>query len=166
MARTINFLVVHSAATPNGRAHTVYDIDSWHRDRKFNRKPGNVAKFNPDLRHIGYHYVIYVDGTVRTGRAEWEIGAHVAGFNANSIGICMIGNDKFTKKQWSSLQMLLLDLQRKYPAAQCLGHRDFSPDKNRDGVISKEEWIKYCPGFSVRDYVGRRYQPADDRVLA
>jgi hypothetical protein len=38
-----------------------------------------------------------------------------------------------------------------YPIVDVLGHRDASPDKNGDGVITKNEWVKSCPCFSVRD---------------
>jgi hypothetical protein len=30
-----------------------------------------------------------------------------------------------------------------------LGHRDFSPDLNGDGLITPNEWMKACPCFDV-----------------
>jgi hypothetical protein len=41
---------------------------------------------------IGYHYVISRDGKCREGRHRTLIGAHAAGRNTDSIGVCMIGN--------------------------------------------------------------------------
>ena len=40
-----------------------------------------------------------------------------------------------------------------FPAAVILGHRDFSPDKNRNGIIEPSEWMKSCPSFSVKDWL-------------
>ena len=48
--RTINQIIIHCTATKAGRKTTVEEIDRWHRARGF--------------RCIGYHYVIYLDGTV------------------------------------------------------------------------------------------------------
>ena len=65
MARKINYIIVHCTATPEGRWVTNEEITRWHRARGF--------------RTIGYHYVVYLDGTVHAGRPENEIGAHCQG---------------------------------------------------------------------------------------
>ena len=75
--RKIDEIIIHCAATPEGKAFTVADIDAWHKKRGF--------------KCIGYHFVIYLDGSVHEGRALEEAGAHCLGHNANSIGICYIG---------------------------------------------------------------------------
>lgn len=98
---------------------------------------------------IGYHHVIETDGTPRIGRPEAQIGAHVAGSNADSIGVCMIGTNKFSPAQWETLRELISRLKLKYPDASVWGHRDYSPDKDGDGVIEEHEWFKLCPGFEV-----------------
>ena len=54
--RKINQIIVHCSATPEGKDFTVQQIDAWHRQRGF--------------RCIGYHYVIYRDGSVHRGRPE------------------------------------------------------------------------------------------------
>jgi N-acetylmuramoyl-L-alanine amidase len=36
-----------------------------------------------------------------------------------------------------------------FPKAQIKGHRDFSPDLNKDGKITSNEWIKQCPCFDA-----------------
>ena len=79
---------------------TIEDIDRWHTDRGFRRGAEWLARQNGRLFSIGYHFVIYTSGTVATGRHLEEIGAHVAGSNARSIGICMVGTDRFTPAQW------------------------------------------------------------------
>src|SRR5688572_3246568 len=134
--RLILGIVIHCSASANGDGRVGrHTIDGWHRARGW--------------RKIGYHYVIEVDGTVEIGRELEEIGAHVEGFNSRTIGICMVGTDKFTPHQWSSLATLVKDLNQRFPAATVMGHRDYSPDKDGDGVVEKWEWLKICPGFDV-----------------
>ncbi|MDE6256057.1 MAG: N-acetylmuramoyl-L-alanine amidase, partial [Muribaculaceae bacterium] len=72
--RKIDKIILHCSATPEGREVTVNDIRSWHIQRGF--------------RTIGYHYVVYLDGSVHAGRPVEEIGAHCLGQNKNSIGVC------------------------------------------------------------------------------
>lgn len=143
--RTINKIIIHCSATPEGKDYTVEDIDRWHRKRGF-------AK-------IGYHYVIYRDGTIHQGRKESEVGAHARGYNANSIGVCYIGGlardgkttkDTRTQAQRDALVRLLRELVIRYPDAEILGHRDLSPDKNGDGIVSPNEYIKGCPSFDAK----------------
>lgn len=131
--RTINYLVVHCSATPEGKPFTVKDIDQWHRARGF--------------KGIGYNYVIYLDGTVHEGRDVNLIPAHVEGHNRDSIGICYIGGcdasgkkpkDTRTPQQKAALLELLKALRKLYPNAQILGHRDFA------GVN------KACPSFDAK----------------
>ena len=71
--RNINLIIVHCSATPEGRDVSVADIDRWHRERGFDG--------------IGYHYVVYIDGSVHEGRPLNKVGAHCKGHNAHSIGI-------------------------------------------------------------------------------
>ena len=73
----VMYLILHCAATPEGKSFTAKDIDKMHKQRGFKK--------------IGYHYVIDLDGTIEKGRAENEIGAHCIGYNSKSIGICYIG---------------------------------------------------------------------------
>lgn len=133
--REIKHIVIHCSATPDGKVVTVDDIDRMHRERGFKR--------------IGYHFVIELDGTRKPGRALVDIGAHVEGSNAHSIGICMIGTARFSEAQWDALYTLVRELEYEFPQAVVLGHRDFSPDLDGDGIIEPWEWFKLCPGFDV-----------------
>ncbi len=151
--RDINAIVIHCSATPQGQQVTVLDIDRWHKANGWARRPEAVARFNPTLKSIGYHFVITLGGDVQTGRGVEEIGAHVAGSNAKSIGICMVGMKRFTQAQWDTLNTLVKDLRTQYPAARICGHRDFSPDLNGDGIIQPREWMKECPTFDVAEWV-------------
>ncbi len=134
--RDIKHVVIHCSASANGDARVDRAaIDRWHREKGW--------------QGIGYHFVIEVDGRIAPGRPVVQIGAHVAGENASSIGVCMVGTDRFSEAQWESLRDLCLDLAVDYPQASYWGHRDFSPDKDGDGVIAPWEWFKLCPGFDV-----------------
>ena len=143
--RKINKVIIHCSATPEGRDYTVADIDRWHRERGFNE--------------IGYHYVVYRDGSVHTGRDVAKIGAHCKGQNANSIGICYIGGldangkakDTRTEAQKRALRVLVAKLVKEYPIKEILGHRDTSPDTDGDGIVEPHEWTKMCPCFDAKE---------------
>ena len=109
--REVTTLVIHCADTPNGRSQTVTDIDGWHRAPPNNWHRTDYWRvkkgFNPSLTSIGYHFVIYIDGTIHTGRHPDEIGAHVGGHNSSSIGICMIGKTAYTPQQWTAIKQLV-----------------------------------------------------------
>ena len=111
------------------------DIRRWHRAKGW--------------LDIGYHFVIRRDGTVETGRNIATPGAHVAGFNSCSIGICMVGGqgergnpeNNFTEAQFRALYHQLQLLQAKFPNAAVQGHRDFPK-------VAKD-----CPSFDVREWL-------------
>lgn len=132
--RSINEIIVHCSATPEGKDFTVADITRWHKARGF--------------RTIGYHYVVYRDGSIHTGRPLEQVGAHCLRHNAHSIGICYIGGcaadgktpkDTRTEAQTTSLLALLRQLKDQFPNAAIHGHRDFA--------------AKACPSFdATREY--------------
>lgn len=157
MSRVIDLLVVHCAATRPSLDVRAVDIDRWHKARGWSR--------------IGYHYVITRAGFVEVGREEQEVGAHVRGHNATSIGICLAGGvdesgkrveNNFRPQQFIALGTLLRELRVRYPKARICGHRDLSPDLDGDGVIESHEWVKGCPSFDVAEWcrsVGIEPQP-------
>ncbi len=108
---------------------------------------------------IGYHYLVYRNGVIATGRDVPEIGAHVQGYNQKSIGICLIGTDRFTPAQWQSLAELIGALRQRYPDSRVVGHRDLSPDLNANGIVEQFEWLKTCPNFDVAAWVARGMSP-------
>ena len=137
--RFINKIIVHCTATPEGQPRTVAQIRLDHMN-------------NNHWADIGYHYVVYLDGSVHNGRDVDLVGAHCEGQNANSIGVVYVGGlenkpgtpynklkakDTRTKEQKAALLKLLKDLRRIYPKAKIYGHRDFS---------SKE-----CPSFNAKE---------------
>lgn len=143
-------IVVHCSATGPAADIGVAEITRWHKQRGFDT--------------VGYHYVIRRNGAVEVGRRESEIGAHVRGHNGSSIGVCLAGGvsaggkpeNNFTPAQFASLEDLLRELQGRYPTARVCGHRDLSPDKNGDGRITPDEFIKACPSFDVAKWLAER----------
>lgn len=134
--RRIDKIVLHCSATPEGKDYTVAQIRQWHLARGFS--------------DVGYHYVIYRDGSVHCGRPENQVGAHTTGHNPHSIGICYIGGcaatknakgeyppkDTRTPEQRASLVSLVAEMRRKYPGATVHGHNEFAN--------------KACPSFNVQ----------------
>lgn len=129
--RFINKIIVHCTATPEGRVETVESIRNMHKSQGW--------------ADIGYHYVVYLDGSIHNGRNVDIIGAHCYGYNANSIGVVYVGGcdkkmkakDTRTEKQKESLVKLLKDLRKLYPTAKIYGHKDLDK-KGKD-----------CPSFDA-----------------
>ncbi len=130
--RKINEIIVHCTATVEGKDFTVSDIDKWHKARGW--------------KGIGYHYVVYRDGTVCKGRPVIEIGAHCQGHNSHSVGVVYVGGldkdgktakDTRTTAQRQALKELLIKLSKQYrlPKGAIHGHRDYA--------------AKACPSFDA-----------------
>lgn len=141
--REINLIVVHCSATRADRDFTENDLEVCHRHRGFNG--------------AGYHFYIRKNGDIKNTRPLEKPGAHALGYNAHCIGICYEGGldvryrpaDTRTEWQKHSLRVLIRTLLMDYPGCRVCGHRDLSPDRNGDGRISPEEWVKECPCFEV-----------------
>lgn len=119
-SRIINEIIVHCSATKEGQDFTTADIKRWHLARGFS--------------DIGYHYVIYRDGSIHTGRNVNISGAHCVGHNSHSIGVCYIGGldknlkpkDTRTDAQKDALLKLLKQLKQLYPKAAIYPHSKFA----------------------------------------
>lgn len=147
-----DLIVIHCSATKPSQHIGRAQIREWH-----------LAKGWSD---IGYHFVITRAGDLEAGRPLDQVGAHVQGFNGSSVGVCMVGGldelgrsfqnapTQFTPAQWSTAKILVAFLRKLYPNARITGHRDLSPDKNMDGKITPNEWLKTCPGFDAARELG------------
>ena len=142
--RKISLIVIHCSATRVDRDFTAKDVDTAHRFRGFSC--------------WGYHYYIRKSGQIEPMRDEDTVGAHARGFNAISLGVCYEGGldaqgcpkDTRTPEQRAALRLLVHQLLRRFHGeVRVCGHRDLSPDRNGDGVVEPEEWIKVCPCFDV-----------------
>ena len=129
--RAINKIILHCSATPEGRHTTVEDIRLWHKQRGWS--------------DIGYHYVVYLDGSVHLGRPIEVTGSHTRGLNKNSIGVVYVGGidamsfkpkDTRTPEQKEALDCLLNELMGTYSGSTLHGHNEFAS--------------KACPSFDVQ----------------
>ena len=135
MNREIKYIVVHCSATPPDLDIGAQEIRGWHMS-------GN------GWTDIGYHYVVRRNGALEKGRHIDKVGAHVKGYNSNSIGICLVGgvddiaspDNNFTVDQFQTLAKKIRELKEKFPSAIIQGHRDFPNVK------------KACPSFDVKTW--------------
>lgn len=131
-------VILHTAATPGDwwKGKTVemviQEIDRWHRARGF--------------KMIGYHRVFMPNGDMGMGRSIYQMGAHVAGRNRGTIGLCMIPikthdgvtkfEDYFTEYQRAAVLDYIEALGELTDIKKVSGHNDYAP--------------KECPGFKVK----------------
>lgn len=131
--RPVSKIILHCTATPEGRDFSVEQIRQCHLARGFS--------------DIGYHYVVYRDGSVHVGRPESVVGAHCSGQNSCSVGVCYVGGeeadgshrpkDTRTPAQKKALRDLVASLRKEYPGATVHGHYEFAN--------------KACPSFKICD---------------
>ena len=159
--RKVNKIVIHCTATKEGINVSPATIKQWHLKRGFS--------------DIGYHYIIGIDGKINAGRPVSRAGAHVKNGNSDSIGISYVGGldsngkgkDTRTEEQKNSLIKILKVLKNIYPQASIHGHRDYSPDKDGDGV-EEHEYMKLCPCFNAEleylDLQPKSFKPKTKQV--
>ena len=75
--RRIDEIIIHCTATPEGRDVSVETIRGWH--------------IGQGWKDIGYHWVVMLDGSVKPGRPESQVGSHVAGHNTGTLGVVYVG---------------------------------------------------------------------------
>ncbi len=130
ISSNIKLIIIHCSDTDNDIDMRALDIHKMH------------LGFGWD--GIGYHKVICRCGKIENGRPEFWIGAHVKGKNDISLGVCLIGRNKFTNEQYISLEKILRVWKSSYPNAQIIGHRD---------AVNTQ---KTCPNFDVRDWCNNK----------
>jgi len=123
----IRRLIVHHSASP--LSTTIEDIRRWHVDEN-------------GWEDVGYHHVISSLGLVYKGRDMAYQGAHARGSNADSIGVCLVGNNmesqnRWTREQVGALQKMWHSFRLLWDGIEVYGHRDVSTGTE-------------CPGLDVR----------------
>lgn len=136
-SRRIDEIIIHCTATPEGRDVSVDTIRGWH--------------IGQGWKDIGYHWVVRLDGTVKPGRPEAQVGSHVAGHNTGTLGVVYVGGvdtkgnpkDTRTPPQTAALLALVKALIVRYPTIKKVtGHNQYA--------------AKACPSFDVRkDELGK-----------
>jgi len=147
--RPITNIVIHCSASAFGNTNII---------RKWHTEPPRGWK------DIGYHFIILngnvdpdnnidfytLDGMIECGRQlnddgfidDVELGAHALGYNASSVGICLIGDKAFSPDQFNALQRLVKELMQKWnlPKEAILGHCETDFGKAQG---------KTCPNFDM-----------------
>ena len=151
--RKVNKIVIHCTATKEGNNVSPATIKRWHLNRGFS--------------DIGYHYIIGIEGKINPGRpvSKFKVLTLRSG-NSDSIGIAYTGGldsngkakDTRTEAQKASLIKILKVLKNIYPQASIHGHRDYSPDKDGDGV-EEHEFMKHVSLFLTRKLSTLELQP-------
>ena len=128
--RPLDKIILHCSATREGQDISVETMRQWHLKRGWS--------------DIGYHFVIYLDGSIHKGRPIEKVGAHTSGQNTGSIGICYVGGvekdgktpkDTMTDLQETAMVNLIKALREEYGNMTLHGHNEFA--------------AKACPSFKV-----------------
>lgn len=134
-------VVLHCAAINTGQfdgmtPFQVYaTVNRWHVERGF--------------RNFGYHGLIMPSGIYYRGRPVDQVGAHVIGHNAGTLGFLLIESRKithigtfadwFTPAQDKVLRGILEDLRLSHGIERVTGHNYHA--------------AKLCPGFNVGEWL-------------
>lgn len=152
-ARGIKFIAIHCSAG-------------------FGKRPSIEAFWkSKGWKSPGYHRLIDTDGTIHNLLPFSGTSNGVRGFNEQSINICYIGGvensgtptkpiwkakDTRTEAQKKAIKTCIQEAQQWLKANKntnkiiVQGHRDFSPDLNKNGIIESWERIKECPSFDAK----------------
>lgn len=116
--REIKKVIIHVSDTPDDMHYDIDHIRDWHVN-------GN------GWNDVGYHYVVTRMGEVQEGRNVVRPGAHVAGHNHDSIGICWVGRHKPSPRQYKALKWLTADILKSFrlDTTTVFGHNDFNANK-------------------------------------
>lgn len=130
-------------------------------------------------KSVGYHLIVDLSGNIHTLADFKQITNGVEGNNGKSIHICYIGGvevagkdkngqtiykgkDTRTASQKYALDKAIIKAINWLVAngkdvtkdLAVVGHRDFSPDNDKNGIISSWERIKECPSFdAITEYI-------------
>lgn len=148
MAKTLQYLVIHCTATPEGSEVTADDIKRWHT---------LAPPMGRGWKQVGYTDLFHLDGTVErlvTNNEDanvdpWEITNGVAGYNGISRHIVYVGGvdvsnvkkekDTRTTAQREAMKHYVLEFHRKHPQVKIVGHNQLA--------------AKACPSFDVPQWL-------------
>ena len=116
-------IIVHCAATENGKDVPASEIRRWHVDER-------------GFDDIGYHAVIRPSGAIEYGRPYDKQGAHVKGQNHDTLGFCLVGTDAFTRAQMRSLRHVVISACAEFNIQlyDIFGHYEFDEKKTCPGI--------------------------------
>lgn len=117
LRRSYQTLIIHhSAFYKAGGLDTLLEIQRLHRDER-------------GWADIGYHFLIDQRGTTYAGRDLSVRGAHTAGYNTGSAGICLMGDFRTrgpTAAQMAAARALIRWLVERLAPTHLAGHQQFN----------------------------------------
>jgi len=128
--RQIDFIALHCSDSDIPSHDDISVIKKWHLKRGF--------------YDVGYHFFIKKNGEIQIGRPIHVAGAHIAGHNKNSIGICLSGRHEFTDAQFDSCAIVCRELLLEFglDKIDILGHNELDSKKT-------------CPNFKTSEVIRR-----------
>jgi N-acetylmuramoyl-L-alanine amidase len=137
-SRYIEEIIVHCAATPEGKKFSMRDIAAWHKERGWDGP--------------GYHFGANLNGEIEIGRPVGQQGIHTKGKNVATVGLVYFGGvsadgktakDTRTPHQIVALYYLCVRLKAHHKIKKPVsGHNQYAQ--------------KACPSFSVpNDALGK-----------
>lgn len=144
----MKYLVIHCAATPEGREVSAGEILAWHTNP--------VSRGGRGWKQVGYTDLVHLDGRVERlvrnnedGEVDtWEVTNGAAGYNSVSRHIVYAGGvaldgktpkDTRTPAQRKALEAYVRDFHRRFPDVIIIGHNELA--------------AKACPSFNVRQWL-------------
>lgn len=145
---TLQRLVLHCTATPEGREVTSNDIRAWHTNP--------VSKGGRGWKQVGYTDMIHLDGRVErlvqnnedANVDPWEITNGAQGYNSTSRHVVYAGGvakdgktpkDTRTPAQLKAMEAYVKDFHRRFPGVRIVGHNELA--------------AKACPSFDVQKWL-------------
>jgi len=128
--RDINEIILHCSDSDVAAHDDIEVIRGWHVNER-------------GWSDVGYHYFIQSNGNIQKGRQWGRIGAHCAGRNKHTLGICLHGRDEFTQAQFDSLEELIERIELELGTLMVNGHYKYSE--------------KTCPNFDVEQFNESRW---------
>ncbi len=126
----IDTIIVHCSASDNPDHDNIEEIRRWHvNDKKWH--------------DIGYHFFIDKKGMKFDGRTLTKVGAHCAGHNMKSIGVCLSGKYEFYECQFRTALFLITDLMRRFkiPRSNVYPHNYFDAGKTCPNFEMSKIWL-------------------------
>jgi len=158
-----NKIIMHHSSTDDDNYSNDYDAIEWYH---------TVVKGWND---IAYHWIVEYDNgiKVKKGRDELVTGAHTLGQNAESIGICLVGNfDLYepSSEQYETLVRLICEIRLRHGNLPLYRHSDFA-QKTCPGVKfdmaeidypkDLSEWAKDAYNYEVANGLTDGTRPKD-----
>jgi len=134
-----SIIVIHCTANEDHTMQELYDLHTSPTSKMI--QWGEFKTTGKGFDDIGYHFVIEKDGALRIGRKVSLIGAHCFNHNHNSVGVCLVGNHKFTEAQFREANNLIKSLLSFY-------HLDWK-DVYPHWALSEKG--KTCPNFDLKE---------------